>query len=100
METISRIFGAGLRLTRRRERPARQADPARGASPGADDDSVGAGRFLTAAGSEGVGNLRPQRREDISQEWRGRLVGDREALPHVALTAPGGRLGAIRLSKA
>ena len=84
-------FSQGCRL--KRERPARQADPARGTSPGAYDDSVGAGRFLTAAGSEGVGNLRSQRRENISQDWRGRLVGDRKALPHVALTAPGGRLG-------
>jgi len=84
----SAAFSQGCRL--KRERPARQADPARGTSPGAYDDSVGAGRFLTATRSEGVGNLRSQRREDISPDWRGRLVGDREALPHDAVTIPGG----------
>ena len=84
-------FSQGCRL--KRERPARQADPARGASPRAYDNSVRDGRFLTAARSKGVGNLRSQRREDISQDWRGRLVGDREALPRDAFTIPGGRLG-------
>ncbi len=72
------------------ERQARQADPARGTSPRANDDRVRDGRFLTAARSEGVGNLRSQRREDISQGWRGRLVGDCPALPHDAFSIPGG----------
>lgn len=72
------------------ERQARQAGTTRGTSPRAYDDRVRDGRFLTAAGSEGVGNLRSERREDISQGWRGRLVGDRPALPDDAVTIPGG----------
>jgi hypothetical protein len=72
------------------ERQARQADPARGTSPRAYDDRVRDGRFLTAARSEGVGNLRSERREDISQSWRGRLIRDRPALPHDAFSIPGG----------
>ena len=39
------------------ERQARQADPARGASPRTDDDRVRDGRFSTTPRSEGVGNL-------------------------------------------